>query len=176
MAVLRFIKRSGKLKQTPQNASIKADIMKKIRKFSPLLALALLAMLTWAAQSHLNRLHLFKEPEAIATVQAVVTAATVPVIQKGESVANLRARVEMAYEVADKQYGRVVMQDLAKYPAPKEGEAILLTYLKNDPAQALLPHEFASVDSQIEGIQLIVVLLGMATLLVPFMLIGYSRK
>lgn len=150
--------------------------MKKLRRISPLLALCFFAFMAWAAQSHVSNLQLFKHPNATATTKGNVTAVTVPLVKEGESAANLRARVELHYEANGKAYGRVLMQDMAQHTPPKQGDTIPLTYLIDAPEHALLPYEIANLDSQISGMQFVLIALGVLTLLSPFMLIRFSRR
>ena len=139
------------------------------------ITLVVLCWLTWTAQEHVSMLRLFTDAREVATTEATVSEVTTPALREGEANANLRARVELHYEVNGEQFGRTLMPELSG-DLPKQGDKLTLTYLKRAPEQALLESEMAGLDAQISGMASFVFIMGLVSLVVPFIIAGFGRK
>ena len=139
------------------------------------ITLVVLCWLTWRAQEHVSMLRLFTEAREVATTEATVTEVTTPVLREGEANANLRARIELSYEVNGEAFGRTLMPELSD-DLPEQGEKLTLTYLKRAPEQALMQSELEGLDDQISGMASFVFVMGLASLVVPFIIAGFGRK
>lgn len=148
-----------------------------LRRISPLIALALLASFTWSAQDHLTDLQQFTYPDLVATTQATISDVMAPIgdenaIGAGEK----RVRLVLNYSANGQDYGRVMMLKITDQPLPKTGDTRVVHYIKSSPETALLADEFAIIDDQISGMQIVVLVLGIATFMLPFMLLGFAKR
>lgn len=140
-----------------------------------IISLVILVGLTWSAQSRLNDLRLFEVAKEVGTTQAIVTEVVTPDMGEGEAKQNFRARVELSYEVDGKKFGRTLMPELST-DVPAKDDTLTVTYLKRAPERLLLEDEMAALDGQISGMQTLVFVLGLASIIVPFTIAGFGRK
>lgn len=148
-----------------------------LRRISPLIALALLASFTWSAQDHLTDLQQFTYPDLVASTQATISDVTgAGSDESAISAGERRVRLVLNYSVNGQGYGRVMMLKITGQPSPKTGDTRVVHYIKASPETALLADEFAIIDEQISGMQIVVLVLGIATFMLPFMLLGFAKR